>query len=78
MLVLLFRPVLGAMAETAAAYVLPLLWLFVLLYLSAKVTVRLVGREGLLPALALPAMSLSVLAEFAPDGSIIIRCRSCC
>lgn len=65
-LILVLRPVLGSTAETAAAYVLPLLWLFVLLYLSGRVTLKLVGPEGLLPAFALPAVSLSVLGEFAP------------
>lgn len=65
-LVLLFRPFIGAGAETAAAYVLPLLLLGALLLLCGKLSVRLVGPEGLLPALALPALSLSVLGEFAP------------
>ena len=65
-LILVFRPLFGAAAETAAAYLLPLIYLFGLLFLSGKVTVRLVGSEGLLPALALPALSLSVLGEFAP------------
>jgi hypothetical protein len=65
-LVLLFNPLLGADSETAAAYVQPLVWLFVLLYLSGRVTLRLVGRDGLLPAFALPAVSLSVLGEFVP------------
>ena len=65
-LILLFRPFLGAGADMAAAWVLPLIWLFVLLYLSGRLTIALVGREGLLPGLALPAFSLSVLAEFAP------------
>lgn len=66
-LVLLFTPILGAAAaEIAAAYVLPLLWLGVLLYLSGRISVRLAGPEGLLPGLALPAMSLAVMGEFSP------------
>jgi hypothetical protein len=64
-LILIFRPMLGPLAETAAAVILPLLLLFVLLYLSGRITLKLVGPEGLLPAYALPAFSLSVLGEFA-------------
>ncbi|HHY51110.1 MAG TPA: hypothetical protein GYA10_15365, partial [Alphaproteobacteria bacterium] len=65
-LVLLFRPFLGTLADTAAAYAVPLLYLFVLLYLSGRLTLKLAGPEALLPGLALPAVSLTVLAEFAP------------
>lgn len=65
-LLLILRPLLGNTAETVAAYVLPLLWLGGLLYLSGRISVRLVGPEGLLPGLALPAMSLSVMSEFSP------------
>ena len=39
---------------------------FVLLWVSAKLTLDLVGREGLLPALVLPALSPAVMAEFSP------------
>src|SRR5690606_10451879 len=63
---LVLRPLFGGAAETIAAYALPLIWLLVLLILSGRLTIKLVGREGLLPALALPAFSLSVLGEFAP------------
>lgn len=65
-LILLVRPFAGGFAETIAAYALPLIWLLLLLYLSGRIALKLVGREGLLPALALPAMSLSILTEFAP------------
>jgi hypothetical protein len=65
-LILIFRPLLGSFAETAAAVLLPLLLLLPLLYLSGRITLKLVGPEGLLPAFALPAFSLSVLGEFAP------------
>src|SRR5690606_8363886 len=64
--VLLFRPFLGTAAATAAAYAVPLLYLFVLLWLSGRVSLKLAGPEALLPGLALPAFSLSVLGEFAP------------
>src|SRR5688572_28136892 len=59
-LILLMRPLLGAFSETAAAAVLPLILLFLLLYLSGRIALKLVGPEGLLPAFALPAFSLSV------------------
>jgi hypothetical protein len=65
-LILLFRPLFGADAETLAAVVLPLLLLLLLLYLCGRLTVKLAGAEALLPALVLPAFSLSVLGEFAP------------
>lgn len=65
-LVLLFRPLLGAGAETAAAYAWPLLMLLGLFWLSAKLSLRLAGPEGLLPGLALPAFSLVTLADFPP------------
>ena len=65
-LVLVFQPLLGNAAETAAAYALPLLWLGVLLYLSGRISLRLAGPEGLLPGLVLPALALGVVGEFAP------------
>ena len=65
-LVLVFQPLLGNAAETAAAYALPLLWLGVLLYLSGRISMRLAGPEGLLPGLVLPALALGVMGEFAP------------
>ena len=54
------------MAQIITGTVWPLLLLAILLWLSAKVTLELVGREGLLPALVLPILSPAVLAEFTP------------
>jgi hypothetical protein len=65
-LVLLLRPFLGTLAETVAAFALPLLLLLPLLWLSARIAIALAGREAVLPALILPALSLSVLGEFTP------------
>lgn len=65
-LVLLLRPAAGAMADTVALYLWPLILLFCLLTLTVLITLRLAGREGLLPALVLPAFSLATLAEFVP------------
>lgn len=65
-LVLLLRPMLGAGAETGAAYAWPLVMLFGLFWLSGKLSIRLAGPEGLLPGLALPAFSLVTLADFPP------------
>ncbi|MBJ3785861.1 hypothetical protein [Devosia sediminis] len=53
-------------AQTVTGAIWPLLLLGVLLWLSARVTLELVGREGLLPALVLPILSPAVLAEFTP------------
>ncbi|WIY52134.1 hypothetical protein O9Z70_11725 [Devosia sp. YIM 151766] len=60
---LLFEPQ-AALAVTGTIW--PLLLLGLLLWLSKRVTFELVGREGLLPALALPILAPAVLAEFLP------------
>ena len=65
-LLLLLRPIFGAMADTAAAYIWPLALLAMLLWLTGKLAQRLGGRRALLPALLLPAFSLIAMAEFAP------------
>jgi hypothetical protein len=65
-LILALRPLLGATGDVVAAFVLPLAWLFVMLYLTCRVTLMVAAREAVLPALALPAFSLTVLGEFAP------------
>ncbi len=53
-------------AELVAAYVWPLLLLLVLLVLSARLSLRLVGPAGLLPAVTLPVLSPAVTVEFTP------------
>ena len=65
-LILLLRPLAGTAAELAAAQIWPLILLLGLLSLSAKITVKLAGRDGLLPALVLTALCLVTLVEFAP------------
>lgn len=66
-LLALFTPWLGPDAALVAiGYVWPLLLLAVLLWLSAGLTQRLVGPEGVLPALILPVLSPAVTAEFVP------------
>ncbi|ODN69123.1 hypothetical protein [Methylobrevis pamukkalensis] len=65
-LIMLLRPILGVTAEMAAAHLWPLMLLFALLWLSARLTLRLVGPDALLPALLLPAFSMAVLVEFSP------------
>lgn len=65
-LVLLFSPFAGAAAENWAGFVWPLLLLFAFLFLTARITLSLVGRAGLFPALVLPAFALPVMSEFAP------------
>lgn len=67
LLVWLFTPLLGAdMALVAAGYVWPMLLLALLLWLSAGLAQRLVGPEGVLPALVLPVLSPAISAEFTP------------
>ena len=65
-LILLLQPIVGEGAATLAAYVWPLILLFVLMLASAKVALKLVGPEGLLAALVLPVLSPTVITEFLP------------
>ncbi|QQR36290.1 hypothetical protein JI749_01235 [Devosia oryziradicis] len=63
----LFGAVIGPdQALVAAGYVWPLLLLGLLLWLSAILAHRLVGPEGVLPALVLPLLSPAIVAEFTP------------
>lgn len=62
----LLRLPFGATGDVILAYAWPLLLLLPLLWLSARLSLRLAGRRALLPALLLPAFSLITLAEFAP------------
>jgi len=62
----LLRLPFGAMGDIIAAYAWPLLLLAPLLWLSARLSLRLGGRAALLPGLLLPAFSLITMAEFAP------------
>lgn len=67
LLVMLFTPLLGAeQALVAAGYIWPMLLLAVLLWLSAGLANRLVGPEGVLPAMVLPVLSPAITAEFTP------------
>ena len=65
-LLLVLRPIAGAMADTVAVFVWPLALLAPLLWFGAKLALRLAGRAAMLPALLLPAFSLITMAEFAP------------
>ncbi|WDR02030.1 hypothetical protein PSQ19_15295 [Devosia algicola] len=65
-IITLARPFSFGHAEQVAAYVWPLLLLLVLLWLSARLSLRLVGQQGVLPALILPVLSPAVTAEFTP------------
>lgn len=66
-LLLIFTPILGNDAALlAAGSVWPMVLLGVLLWLSARLAFRLVGPEGVLPALILPVLSPAITAEFTP------------
>lgn len=65
-LMLLFRPVSGDMAETVAVVLWPLLLLLIFLILSARLSLRLVGKGAVLPGIVLPVLSLAMLPEFTP------------
>lgn len=65
-LLYLLRPIFGTQAELVMLYVWPLLLLGLLLWLTARISIALAGPEGELPGLALPALSLISMTEFAP------------
>ena len=65
-LISLFKPFLGENAVVVAAWIWPPIMLFFLLWLSVRMTVYLVGPEGVLPGLVLPVLSAAILAEFVP------------
>ena len=65
-LVLVGRLLAGANGDALAAIVWPLILLFILLWLSARLCLKLVGPEGMLPGVALPAFSPPIMAEFTP------------
>lgn len=67
LLVMLFTPLLGLdAAMEAAGFVWPMLLLAALLWISALLAQRLVGPEGVLPAVILPVLSPAITAEFTP------------
>ncbi len=63
-LVLLARPFAGASAEIVAGFVWPTILLGLLIWLSGRLTLRLVGREGLLPGMLILACSVITFGEF--------------
>lgn len=66
-LVMVFTPLFGMDgALVAAGSVWPMLLLALLLWVSARLAQRLVGPEGVLPALVLPVLSPAITAEFMP------------
>ena len=66
-LVMAFTPLLGIDAAlVAAGYIWPMVLLGILLWLSAGLAHRLVGPQGVLPALVLPVLSPAITAEFSP------------
>lgn len=66
-LVLALTPILGEqIALVAAGTIWPMLLLGLLLWVSARLAFRLVGPEGVLPALILPLLSPAITAEFTP------------
>src|SRR3569623_3297208 len=62
----LLRPFAGELADTILLYVWPALLFVPLLWLTAKLALRLGRREALWPALILPSLSLITLSEFTP------------
>lgn len=66
-LLFVFTPLFGAdMAMVATGFVWPMFLLALLLWLGATLAHRLVGPEGILPALILPVLNPAITAEFTP------------
>lgn len=65
-LIFVLTPLVGGQADIIAAYASPLLLLLVLMILSAKLSVKFAGPEGLLPGIVLPILSAALLPEFSP------------
>lgn len=65
LLVLLARPFAGPQgAEIAAGYIWPMLLLALFTWLNGRLALRLVGRQGVLPAMLLPVFSVVTFSEF--------------
>lgn len=65
-LILLLRPLAGALAETMAVVAWPLLLLFPMMVLSARLAFRLVGRAAILPAVILTPLAMATMNQFVP------------
>ncbi|RUT28831.1 hypothetical protein EMQ25_15695 [Arsenicitalea aurantiaca] len=65
-LLLLLRPIAGAGAETALAFIWPILLYGLFLSVLARLTLLLAGREALWLALILPLFSPAITTEFSP------------
>ncbi|MDB5505478.1 MAG: Oligosaccharyl transferase [Devosia sp.] len=65
-LILLLQPLLGANAELATLYLWPLLLLGLLLLVTSRLCVRLLGPDGQLPGLILPFLYPPIASEFLP------------
>lgn len=65
-LMLVLQPFAGAATTTVVGFVWPLFLLLLLLVLTSLVSHELVGRQGRLAAVALPALSLVTMVEFVP------------
>ena len=63
-LVLLARPLVGSGAETVAGYLWPVILLGVFIWINGQLTLRLVGRDGLLPGMLIAAFSVVTFGEF--------------
>lgn len=65
-LLFLLRPFAGDAADTILVYAWPALLFVALLWLTARLALRLGRHEALWPALILPSLSLITLSEFTP------------
>lgn len=65
-IMLMVRPFAGAATDTITVFIYPLLLLFALEVLCARLAYTLLGRAGILPAVVLPLVSPALLTEFSP------------
>lgn len=65
-LIMILTPLAGDNAQIITAYVWPLALLLLLMWLSAKLAMRLAGPDAILPGLVLPVLSVTLLPGFSP------------
>ena len=65
-MIALLHPFVGGKAVIVTAYLWPLVLLLILLALTAKLSIKLVGPEAFLPGIVLPVLSVALLPEFMP------------
>lgn len=64
LLMLLIQPFAGASSEVLVGYAWPAILVAIFIWLNGQLTLRLVGRDGLLPGMVIAAFSVITFGEF--------------